>query len=76
MPCQKKNEINHLLEENQKIKIEIGLFDKRIAVYENDYLKNLYDSHKNQSVTYLNRKGEKVQKGILLIPDVYEIIIN
>lgn len=53
MPCQKKNEINHLLEENQKIKIEIGLFDKRIAVYENDYLKNLYDSHKNQSVTYL-----------------------
>ena len=73
---ERNNQINNLLRENRNIKNEIGLFAKRIAVYENDYLKKLYDSHKNENVTYINRNGEQVQKLILLMPDVYEVIIN
>jgi hypothetical protein len=72
----KNDDINKLLEENQKLKNEHTVFTKRISVYENDYLKNLYNSYKNKSVNYTNQKGENIQKSIVSITDVYDVIID
>lgn len=73
---EKNNQINQLSEENRNIKSRIDLLLKRVAVYENDYLKDLYKKHLNQTVTYINTKDESIKKEILILPDVYEIIIN
>ena len=70
------NQMTQMLDENGKLKSRIALMTKRLSIYENECLQNLYMSHLNQTVTYTNLKGEKVEKEIVFLPDVYEVIIN
>lgn len=68
--------VNNLITENKKMLDRIALLSKRLTIYENEYLHELYKSHRNKNVTYTNTKGEKVEKEIQILPDVYEVIIN
>ena len=70
------DQLNNLITENQNIQNRIALVSKRISIYENEHLHDLYKNHLNKTVTYTNKKGEKVEKEILILPDVYEVIIN
>ncbi len=70
------NQMTQMLDENGKLKSRIALMTKRLSIYENEYLQNLYMCHLNQTVTYTNLNGEKVEKEIVFLPDVYEVIIN
>ena len=73
---EKNEQINYLITENQKIQDRIALVSKRLTIYENDYLHELFKSHANKKVTYTNKRGEKIEKEILILPDIYEVIIN
>lgn len=68
--------LNYFITENQNMQNRIVLASKRITIYENEQLHFLYKNHLNKTVTYTNKKGEKVEKEILTIPDIYEVIIN
>ena len=70
------DQLNKLNTENLNIRNRIALISKRISIYENEQLNDLYKNHQNKTVTYINKKGEKVEKEILVLPDVYEVIIN
>lgn len=70
------DQLNNLITENQNIQNRISLVSKRLSIYENEHLNDLYKNHLNKTVTYINKKGEKVEKEILILPDVYEVIIN
>jgi len=67
---------NNLIGENKALRNEVNLITKRISIYENDTLKEVFKSHLDQTVTYTNKKNEKVEKKISLLTDVYEVIIN
>jgi hypothetical protein len=70
------DQLNYFIIENQNIQNKIDSMSKRISVYENKQLNDLYKNNLNKIVTYTNKKGDIVEKEILILQDVYEVIIN
>lgn len=62
--------------EKDKLIKEKTELQERITFYENDTLQNLFKEHKSQMISYINSVGVKVNKEIVNIQDVYEIIIS
>ena len=65
----KEDEVKDLSELVKKLKDKVGF-------YENSFLRQLYDQHKGQSITLLNRDNQKITITIQDITDVFTIIIN
>ena len=54
----------------------INQLKQKIAFYENSLLVDLYNAHKNETITYANNKDEKIEIKINAITDIYTVLIN
>lgn len=54
----------------------INSLKERIVFYENPFLTEIYERHKGQAVSYLDRQGNRVDLTINGITDVYTVIIS
>jgi len=68
---------------SKKIEREIELQKKinasleaKLALYENDILKNLLSKHNNHEVQYKNEFGDMVNIKIESLQDIYTVIVN
>ena len=62
---------NHDLITRKNIELQ-----KRIEHYENDFLKSLFDKHKNTLIEYKNSNGESRKTEINSLQDIYTVFIQ
>ena len=72
-----KQEANKLIniESEQNIKT-VNELKQKLAFYENNFLTDLFNEHKNKVVIYKNRENKSVELKINEINDIYTILIN
>ena len=55
---------------------EVQKMIDKIRFYENDILKEFFSSYKEQTIEFVNAKGQRMKITINSLQDVYTIIIN
>lgn len=55
---------------------ELSVANARLALYENDILKQLLDKHQGKTLKFRNPQGEPVHITVNDLPDVFKAVIN